>query len=440
MVIEKLLHERSVSSSAAPLAFFYCARNSAEPERSDPNQVLRAIVKQLASESVKLPIRQALVDEYNARVAKYDALDECDINERWALLSGLQEIIQKSKQLVKVFASSREDGDIIAQMSAVPNITIRASDNGEDIRKFVESEVNRMICTRRLLHGRVSEKLKSKIVSNLSSGAQGMFRWVSLSMQSICDVRSMKVAGDVENAIGKLPSSLRGLYDIIYDQLPIATGDSENAKELTTSQVVRRTFNWILCAQAHLSTAAFISALWIPDADEDAVDNLTKDQVLDACCNLVVHDATADTFRFAHLSVREYLENRSDFNYTYQYGMALSRCFQSFDSPNVDFSKRDWDEEPFTIYARDNIVSHYRRVELAGNDISQDQRILPQNIKTLVEETLVGCCFEKWISAIKKEVGREALTEVKRYRMKQRVCSSNSQWIPLRKGNFALGK
>jgi ankyrin repeat protein len=254
---------------------------------------------------------------------------------------------------------------------------------------------------------------------------------VSLSIQSICDARSMKVAGDVENAIGKLPSSLRGLYDIIYDQLPTATDDPENTNELTTSLVVRRTINWILCAQAHLSTAAFISALWITDPDEDAIDSLTKDQVLDACCNLVVHDTAADTFRFAHLSVREYLENRSDFDYTYEYGLALSRCFQSFDSPKVDFSKHDWDEEPFTIYARDNLVKHYRRVEIPGNDMLDDQRILPETIKALIKGTLAGCCFEKWMSAIKSEVGREALAEVKRYTMKQRVCSKDPHYIPL---------
>jgi hypothetical protein len=94
---------------------------------------------------VKTPIRQALIDEYITRTTKYgddleprhltvkdsvklilmiaekspitiiiDALDECDINKRWELLSGLQQIIQKSKQLVKIFASSREDGDIVA--------------------------------------------------------------------------------------------------------------------------------------------------------------------------------------------------------------------------------------------------------------------------------------------------------------------------------------
>ena len=166
---------------------------------------MKSIVKQLASESANKPIRRALVREYKSRVAKYgddtqprrlalkdsvkliiaitedtpvtiviDALDECDTTERWALLCALQDIVQKSKQLVKVFASSREDGDIIAHMSDVPSVIIRASDNGEDVRKFVEAEVDRMITSKRLLHGRVSDNLRNKIILKLANGAQGM--------------------------------------------------------------------------------------------------------------------------------------------------------------------------------------------------------------------------------------------------------------------------
>jgi hypothetical protein len=59
-------------------------------------------------------------------------------------------------------------------VSTVPNVVIRASDNGEDIRKFVDSQVEEMIGTRRLLHGRVSKTLKNKIIHKLADGAQGM--------------------------------------------------------------------------------------------------------------------------------------------------------------------------------------------------------------------------------------------------------------------------
>jgi hypothetical protein len=203
----------------------------------------------------------------------------------------------------------------------------------------------------------------------------------------------MKFAGDVELAIGNLPSSLRGLYDIIYEQLPTPPESSHKIEKLTTYLVVQRTFTWILCAQTHLSTAAFSSAIWISDGDEDTTERFSRDQVLNACDNLVVHDAAADTFRFAHLSVREYLENRSDFNRIHEHGVALSRCFRSFDSPKIEFMKRDWDKEPFTVYARDNLVSHYRRVENTEYADAHAQLGLPEGIKILVKTTISGCCF-----------------------------------------------
>lgn len=41
-----------------------------------------------------------------------DALDECDSKRRYLLFRALDNIIQKSASLVKIFVSSREDNDI----------------------------------------------------------------------------------------------------------------------------------------------------------------------------------------------------------------------------------------------------------------------------------------------------------------------------------------
>lgn len=41
---------------------------------------------------------------------------------------------------------------------------------------------------------------------------------------------------------------------------------------------------------------------------------MQKEQVLDLCHNLVVYDEGLDVFRFAHLSVREFLEKRPEFS------------------------------------------------------------------------------------------------------------------------------
>lgn len=52
--------------------------------------------------------------------------------------------------------------------------------------------------------------------------------------------------------------------------------------------------------------------------------------ILDICCNLVVLDEELDIFRFAHLSVREYLETRSDYAPNEGHALAVERCLLTY--------------------------------------------------------------------------------------------------------------
>ena len=53
---------------------------------------------------------------------------------------------------------------------------------------------------------------------------------------------------------------------------------------------------------------------------------VSKDQVLDICCNFIVFDTTLDTFRFAHLSVREFLEKQLEYNIIVINSLAAETC------------------------------------------------------------------------------------------------------------------
>lgn len=136
--------------------------------------------------------------EGNPATIIIDALDECDPFRKHELLKALDEIIQESASLVKIFVSSRNDNDIRYRLSISPNIVIYASRNEGDIDRFVHSEVHQAIQDKRLLRGQVSMELKNQITTTLLQGAQGMsvyrkpkrysgcwadlnrFRWVSL--------------------------------------------------------------------------------------------------------------------------------------------------------------------------------------------------------------------------------------------------------------------
>lgn len=112
--------------------------------------------------------------EQNPATIIIDALDECDPKRRYELFRALDNIIQKSPSLVKVFVSSREDSDIVCRLERSPNILIDAMDNGHDIERFVHTELDKAVSEKRLLGGIVSERLYTKIVEKLIRGAQGM--------------------------------------------------------------------------------------------------------------------------------------------------------------------------------------------------------------------------------------------------------------------------
>jgi len=196
----------STNTASAPTAYFYGARSRAEPERASPDEIMRSILKQLSCSKPNLPVREPVARKYkemkeeadddgcepakltitecvrlilallesNPATIIIDALDECDPSRRHELLLAFDKIIRDSANVVKIFVSSRDDHDIVCRLVNSPNVYIRASDNGEDIERFIRSEVDQSIIEKRLLSGNVSDELKSRIISVLIKGAQGM--------------------------------------------------------------------------------------------------------------------------------------------------------------------------------------------------------------------------------------------------------------------------
>ncbi|PGH18939.1 hypothetical protein AJ80_04266 [Polytolypa hystricis UAMH7299] len=300
------------------VAYFYCVKNSAEPERAQCEAILASLVRQLTCATPNGPILDPVRLQYEEETADFegnswtieestdlliklsslypsvifilDALDEVDILDRPELLTALTAIMQQSSGLVKIFISSRDSIDIVLRLKEFPNIYINAHDNKSDIITFI----NQRLEASKLLHGKLSSKLRDKITSTLITGAQGMFRWVDLQLQSL---RRLKVAGDIEARLGQLPETLEESYWEIYQEIE-ASG--ENA-----AQLARMCFQWLLCAQEPLSLADFAHLASVAVGHHDSTYSVPE--VLDVCSNLIVSD-DPDSFRFAHLSVREFLE------------------------------------------------------------------------------------------------------------------------------------
>jgi AAA domain len=192
--------------ASAALAYFYCIRATAEPERADPDEIMRAILKQMVKTKVDQPLRRSILARFEkaqneamedgsdpspltldecvslilevlddtSAIIIIDALDECDLSRRHELLRALKDIVAKANNLVKVFLSSRDHADIVLKLVDVPNIYINSTDNFDDIERFVTIKVDEAIQEQRLLGGKVSTGLRDDIISKLSENAQSM--------------------------------------------------------------------------------------------------------------------------------------------------------------------------------------------------------------------------------------------------------------------------
>lgn len=195
------LHRRGVG---IPPVWFYCSRDSQEPKRSDPQAILASLARQLSNlvpGDPLLPPSKDLYEErkqvgfasgslsveestrlivdltayYPATTIILDALDECKVESRHLLLDALQDILTQGRSLVKIFASSRDEGDLVCELSEYPSISISSGNNCEDIALFVQRETKRLVARHRLLqHSARTDEIQNLIVYKLIEGAGGM--------------------------------------------------------------------------------------------------------------------------------------------------------------------------------------------------------------------------------------------------------------------------
>jgi len=111
-----------------------------------------------------------LMRPYSRTTLVVDALDECRKESRSKLITTFNRLIQRQPHL-KVFISSRRDGDIKHQLQKEANFGIEATDNQDDIAKFVYDTIKTKQKKRRLP---LSDELCEQIVETLLHKSRGM--------------------------------------------------------------------------------------------------------------------------------------------------------------------------------------------------------------------------------------------------------------------------
>ena len=203
VVVQDLLDQSDADQGVRPV-FFYCSKDNQEPARSNPNAILGSIARQLSSVkpgSPILPPTSSLIQptgHFDSRkcstgeltdliiqlIAYYpintiilDALDECSRDDRCLLLDAIHDILTRSTSLVKIFLSSREEGDLTDELRDYPNLRISSTENSRDIEIFIRTETERLVTRGRLLRNSMAkEEIKNRIIEKLIKGANGM--WV----------------------------------------------------------------------------------------------------------------------------------------------------------------------------------------------------------------------------------------------------------------------
>lgn len=143
-----------------------------------------------------------------------------------------------------------------------------------------------------------------------------------MQLEFLC---SLKLPSLVKKRLGMLPPNLRKIYDENYSQKLESYQEEER-------RIVENAFQFLLCARDKLHTRGLLKALSLLDPENPP---LSQDSFLDLCFNFVDVDYQLDVFRFAHLSVREYLEARNMYERTSNHALAAQCCIRLLSSEEV---------------------------------------------------------------------------------------------------------
>ncbi|KAL6714020.1 hypothetical protein ACLMJK_008514 [Lecanora helva] len=311
-VIEKLKSQLEGSNTTKGIAYFYCAYNSTE--KYGLKQMLCSLAAQLVRcfpEPENGPGMQAFREcDYGTLTPSFtrissllmtliksmeivficvDALDECDLRTKTDLLEFIFPLMRNCRN-VKILVSSRSgDPEMNEALEECLSVGITPRVIAQDIDRYVRHRIEKG--PKRLRRARSDE-----IVRRLTSGADGMFLWVSCQMDQLSHANS--TAG-LHIILDSLPHGLFETYErILIDISP------EN------ETLARRALRWLAHAPTPMSLEELIEAIAI-DKNSSSLADLQKlfepEYVYQICGSLVRLSESTGLLTLAHKSVYEYL-------------------------------------------------------------------------------------------------------------------------------------
>ncbi|KAI5850863.1 hypothetical protein BZA05DRAFT_51672 [Tricharina praecox] len=131
--------------------------------------------------------------------------------------------------------------------------------------------------------------------------AECRFQLAALQITFLCEMGTQR---DVRCSLMALPDTLTTAYDEIYKRIETQKGSAP--------QLAINAFRWIQCSYEPLRTETLLDAITVELDGSGGVLHypVQANDLLKACQGFIILDERLDVFRFAHLSVEEYLETQ----------------------------------------------------------------------------------------------------------------------------------
>ena len=308
-------------------------------------------------------------------------MDECDEESRDDLIETLKDFLSGAKKPVKIFVSSRPHPDIQSEFENSPNVGISASDNTADIHAFLSYQLDKL--------GKKAsffKRIKTSVIERFLESCQGMFQWASLQVHQIAKCKSEST---VWKRLDHLPTDLQKAYEEIWVQI--------ESLEEPDQTMAKRALCWTMAATRPMSSEELLSAIRI-GSDGDLFplgDKIDEQGLLSLCNNFLTVESKEKVWRFPHLSVREFLEEKHGWSLQNAHHYAASACLSyminSYDDPNADLDEEEnqGNEEetgesddgfdrshPFHVYMRHSWFQHVQA--LNGSETTELKALLCQ--------------------------------------------------------------
>ena len=215
---------------------------------------------------------------------------------------------------------------------------------------------------------------------------QNRFLWVKLQVEHLC---REKIEDDVTIALeNNLPEDLDQLYQDSLSHI-FKTG-------MTARDAAIRIFSWMLHMREPLTPSALLGAV-----SNGHKSTMQLSELMALCANLVVLDKYCNVIRFAHQSVKDFLERQDAFTDAMAHNLLASTCIEVCSRGPVSRKSLKYPSDDFYVYASMYWPIHSKMAEsIAAN------KDIVNNMTSFIfdEEFDTTLSFNSWLETTREIV------------------------------------